>query len=219
VIWHTAPAKTLDDVKKTEIVTGAIGTTASLAMYPRALNAMVGTKFKTVVGYTGTGTLLAMERGETQARCGGDWDALRAVRPDWFRDDKIRLLVQMSNDKHPELRNAPWVFDYVKDPLDVQALRLIFATQEFGRPYLAPPGVPKDRLAILRKAFEATVADPAFKADGRKLKMTLIGPLTGQEVADKIAHYMKTPKAVVDRVKQFQKAQKGEGKVERKKKK
>lgn len=218
VIWHTAPAKTLEDVKKVEIVSGAIGTTASLAMYPRALNAMLGTKFKVVVGYTGPGTLQAMERGETQARCGGDWDGLVANRPHWIRDGKLVLLAQMSNQKHPRLQDKPWVFDYVKKPEDVAALKLIFASQEFGRPYLAPPGVPKDRLTVLRRAFDKMVHDSAFKEDGARMKMTLIGPMTGEEVAEKIAYYMKTPQSVVDRVKQFQKAQKGEGKVERKKK-
>ena len=219
VIWHTAPAKTLDDVKKVEIVTGAIGTTASLAMYPRALNAMLGTKFKVVVGYTGTDTMLAMERGETQARCGGDWDALRAVKPDWFRDNKIRLLAQMTNVKHPELQNAPWVFDYVKKKDDVQTLELIFASQEFGRPFVAPPGIPAERLNELRRAFDATMKDPGLKADGARMKMGLIGPMTGEKMLERIAYFHKMPKEIVARVKSFQKAQKGESKIERKKKK
>jgi tripartite-type tricarboxylate transporter receptor subunit TctC len=219
VIWHTAPAKTLDDVKKVEIVSGAIGTTASLAMYPRALNAMIGTKFKVVTGYTSTGTLHAMERGETHARCGGDWDSLVASRPHWIRDRNLILLAQMSNEKHPELQDKPWVFDYVKKPEDVQALRLIFASQEWGRPFVAPPSVPAERVAILRKAFDAAANDPKLKADGARLKMTLRGPLTGEEMQKRVAEYHKTPQSVIDRVKSFQKATASEGKVKRTKKK
>jgi tripartite-type tricarboxylate transporter receptor subunit TctC len=219
VAWHTAPATSLEQLKKVEVVAGAIGTTASLAMYPRALNDMLGTKFKVVVGYTGTGTLLAMERGETQARCGGDWDALQAVRPDWARDRKIVLLALMSNTKHPALPDAPWVFDHVKKKEDVAALRLIFASQDFGRPYVAPPGVPADRLKTLRRAFDAAVNDPKLKEDGARMKMALIGPMTGEEVLASVTGYMKTPQSVIDRVKTFQKARAGEGKVEKKAKK
>lgn len=219
VIWHTAPAKTLEDIKKVQIVSGAIGTTASLAMYPRALNAMLGTKFKVVIGYSGPGTLHAMERGETQARCGGDWDGLVANRPHWIRDGQLRMLVQMSNVKHPDMQDKPWIFDYVKKPADVKALQLIFASQEFGRPYVAPPGVPADRLAILRRGFDAVVRDPALRADGARMKMNLLGPLTGEQMVERIKHFHKTPQSVIDRVKQFQKAQKGEGSVKRKKKK
>lgn len=219
VIWHTAPAKTLEDIKKVKIVSGAIGTTASLAMYPRALNAMLGTRFKVVIGYSGPGTLHAMERGETDARCGGDWDGLVANRPHWIREGKLRLLVQMSNVKHPKLQDRPWIFDYVKKKEDVQALQLIFASQEFGRPYVAPPGVPADRLAILRRAFDAAVRDPKLKADGARMKMNLLGPMTGEEMMKRVKHFHKTPQSVIDRVKTFQTAQKGEGSVKRKKKK
>jgi tripartite-type tricarboxylate transporter receptor subunit TctC len=219
VIWHTAPAKTLDDVKKIEIVSGAIGTTASLAMYPRALNAMIGTKFKVVTGYTGTGTLHAMERGETHARCGGDWDSLVAIRPHWIRDRQIRLLAQMSNEKHPDLMNEPWVFDYVKKPEDVQVLRLIFASQEWGRPFVAPPSVPAGRVAALRKAFMTAVNGPELKADGARLKMTLRGPLSGEEMQKRVAEYHKTPQSVIDRIKSFQKATASEGKAKGGKKK
>jgi tripartite-type tricarboxylate transporter receptor subunit TctC len=221
VAWHTAPATTIEQAKKTEVVSGAIGTTASLAMYPRALNEMLGTKFKVVVGYTGTGTLLAMERGETQARCGGDWDALHAVRPDWFRgkDHKVWLYAMMSNQKHPDFPDAPWIFDHVKKKDDVAALRLIFASQDFGRPYVAPPGIPVANLAALRRAFDATMKDPKLKADGARMKMSLIGPMTGEEVLAAVTEHMSTPKVVIDRVKGFQKARAGEGKVERKKKK
>ena len=213
VAWHTAPATSLATLKKTEVVAGAIGTTASLAMYPRALNEMLGTKFKVVVGYTGTGTMMAMEQGETQARCAGDWDTLQAIHPDWVRDRKVVLLALMSNQRHPGMPNAPWVFDFVKEKADVAALRLIFASQDFGRPFVAPPDIPADRLKTLRRAFDATVNDPKLKADGGKMQMALIGPMTCEEVLAAVTEHMSTPKAVVDRDKTFQKARAGEGRI------
>jgi tripartite-type tricarboxylate transporter receptor subunit TctC len=218
-VWRDAPATSLNDIRKTEIVSGAIGSTASLAMYPRALNAMLGTRFKVVTGYSATGVLQAMERGEVHARCGGGYDGLLSSRPHWFRENKLKILALMSNKRHPGLPDAPWIFDFVKDPVDVRTLRFIFSTQEWGRPYVAPPGTPADRVATLRAAFEATVADPAFVADAKRLKATLRDPMSGAEMQRVIAEYHETPQSIIDRVKSFQKRGSGEKRIERKKKK
>lgn len=218
-IWATAPATTLEAIKKTEVVSGAIGITASLAMYPRALNEMIGTRFKVVTGYSSTGVLHAMERGEVHARCGGGYDGLVATRPHWFAEKKIKILAMMSNTRHPDLKDAPWIFDFVKDPTDVKTLQFIFSTQEWGRPYMAPPGVPVARVAMLRRAFAKTMVDPALLADGKRMRMTLRGPLTGEAMQKLIAQYHKTPKAIIERVKQFQKRPTGEKRIKRKKKK
>ena len=218
-IWHSAPATTLNDIKKIEVVSGAIGSSASLAMYPRALNEMLGTKFKVVTGYSATGVLHAMELGEVHARCGGGYDGLLSARPHWFRDKHLKILAMMSNTRHPNLPNAPWIFDFVKDPTDVKTLQFIFSTQEWGRPYVAPPGVPADRIATLRRAFDATVVDPELAADARKLKATLRDPMSGVAMQKVIAGYHRTPAAIIERVKTFQKRPKGEKRIARKKKK
>jgi tripartite-type tricarboxylate transporter receptor subunit TctC len=218
-IWHSAPAITLNDIKKIEVVSGAIGSSASLAMYPRALNEMLGTKFKVVTGYSATGVLHAMELGEVHARCGGGYDGLLSARPHWFRDKHLKILAMMSNTRHPNLPDAPWIFDFVKDPTDVKTLQFIFSTQEWGRPYVAPPGVPADRIATLRRAFDAAVADPELIADARKLKATLRDPMSGVAMQRVIAEYHKTPQAIINRVKSFQKRGGGEKRIKRKKKK
>ncbi|MDA1323581.1 MAG: tripartite tricarboxylate transporter substrate-binding protein [Proteobacteria bacterium] len=218
-IWHSAPATTLNDIKNVEVVSGAIGSSASLAMYPRALNEMLGTKFKVVTGYSATGVLHAMELGEVHARCGGGYDGLLSARPHWFRDKHLKILAMMSNTRHPNLPNAPWIFDFVKDPTDVKTLQFIFSTQEWGRPYVAPPGVPADRVATLRRAFDAAVADPELLADAKKLKATMRDPMSGVAMQKVIAEYHKTPQAIIDRVKTFQKRPKDEKRIKRKKKK
>ena len=218
-VWHNAPATSLEGIKKTEVVSGAIGVTASLAMYPRALNAMLGTRFKVVTGYSSTGVLHAMERGEVHARCGGGWDGLAATRPHWIEGKKIKILALMSNQRHPDLPKEPWIFDFVKDPTDVQTLQLIFSTQAWGRPYVAPPGIPVERLATLRAAFDKTAVDPALIADAKRMRMTLREPLSGEKMQRMIAGYHKTPQAIIDRVKMFQKRPSGEKRIKRKRKK
>jgi tripartite-type tricarboxylate transporter receptor subunit TctC len=218
-IWHNAPATTLEGIKKVEVVSGAIGSSASLAMYPRALNEMLGTKFKVVTGYSSTGVLHAMERGEVHARCGGGYDGLKSTRPHWFRNKQLKILALMSNTRHPDLPNEPWIFDFVKDPTDVQTLRFIFSTQEWGRPYVAPPGVPAERVATLRRAFDATAADPALVANAKRMKITLRDPLSGKAMQKLIAQYHKTPKEIIARVKTFQKRPQGEKRIKRKRKK
>ena len=216
-VWHTAPGQTIDDAKKQDVVAGAIGTQGSIAVYPRALNDMLGTRFKVVLGYTSAGILHAMEQGEVHARCGGDWHSLAASHPDWIREGKIRLIAQMTNKK--ALPDKPWIFDYVKKPEDVQALRLIFATQDWGQPVIAPPDVPKERIAALRKAFDNAMKDKALLAEAEKTKLRIDDPMGGEEIQRLLEGYYKTPKAVVDRVAGYGSPARGERTLPKKGKK
>ena len=127
---------------------------------------MLGTKFKIVTGYPGGNDIdLAMERGEVKGRCGWSWSSVVATHKRWIDDKKINVLVQLSLDKHPDLPDVPLVMDFAKTDEQKQIFRLIFARQVMGRPFLAPPGVPKDRADALRKAFMDTMKDPEFLAD------------------------------------------------------
>ena len=214
-VWHTSPALSIDDAKKHEVVAGAIGTQGSIAVYPRALNDMLGTKFKVVLGYSSAGIIHAMEQGEVHARCGGDWHSLASSHPHMIRDGKIRLIAQMTNEK--VLPDQPWIFDYVKKPAEVQALRLIFATQDWGQPVLAPPDVPQVRVAALRTAFDAAMKDGALLAEAQKTKLRINGPMSGAKIQSLLEGYYKTPKSVIERVAGYGKPGKGEGKVQKKK--
>ena len=116
------------------------------------VNAVLGTKFKIVTGYPGGNDVsLALERGEVQGRCGWSWSSIKTTRFNWVRDKRIIVLVQMSLSKHPDLPDVPLIMDLAKTNEQRQIFKMIFARQTMGRPYLAPPGVPADRLAALRQ--------------------------------------------------------------------
>ena len=171
LLWAGAPAKTLDDLRKMEIPVGATGAGDVTAIYPRVLNALIGTRFKVVGGYRGTSDLnLAIERGEVAGRLGWCWDCVKAEKPNWVSDKQINVPLQLGLQKHPEL-DAPMAIDLARDEEARQIMRLVFGSQEMARPFVAPPGVPVDRIAALRKAFEATVADKDFLAEAQKMAL------------------------------------------------
>lgn len=205
MIWHEAPAKSLEDAKRMEVLVGAAGEAGNSALAPRVLNSFIGTKFKVIGGYGGAEMFLAMERGETQARCGMSWGGLKASRPDWLKDKKLNIVVQMAMQKHPELSTVPSILDMVSKTEDRQALEYLYATQEMGRPFLAPPGVPAERVAILRRAFDEMVKDPQFIADATKSNQE-VDPIPGTRVQQIVEQLYKTPPEVISRVEAFRDA-------------
>ena len=215
--WHTSKVKTVADAKAMSIPVGSAAAAASDSVMPRMMNEMLDTKFQIVRGYGGD-LLVAIERGEVEGRCGYGWASLKATRPDWYRDKKINLLAQFSFMPHVELPNVPVMMDLVEKPEDKQALELIFATQEMGRPFAAPPGIPADRAAALRKAFDAALKDPALIADAKKQNLEL-DPITGQEITDLMARLYGTPKTVAERVRGFRTGKAGERDLKKEKKK
>ncbi len=196
-----SPVKTIEDAQRVEIPVA--GTGGSTSTYPTIANAILHTKFKTVQGYQGTAQgMLAMERNEVDGMMGITWASIKATQAAALRDGKIRLLAQFGIRKHPELPNVPLVIDAAKTPEDKAALRLVFSSQEVGRPWVAPDGVPEKTVAILRKAFDDTMADPEFKADAAKRKLDL-EPTSGKDLQQVVEDIFKTPASVVERVKPF----------------
>src|SRR5262249_38301069 len=181
--WHTSGVATFEDALKKELVVGAAGTTGDdTYQFPALLKNMFGAKFKIIGGYPGGNEInLAMERGEVQSRCGIPWSTVKATRPDWIADKKVNLLMQFSLAKHRDLPNVPLVTDLAKTDEQRAILKLIFGRQVMGRPYAAPPGVPKDRVAALRKAFMETMADKDFLAEAEKAKFE-ITPVSGEKL-------------------------------------
>jgi hypothetical protein len=124
---------------------------------------------------------------------------MKAIAADWIRDRKIRMLAQFGLKPHPELPGVPMFLDVARSEADRQALLLAIARLEFGRPFFMPPNVPQERVAAVRRAFDATMADKEFLAEAEKLKID-VDPLTGEQVTDLIAQLYRTPADVVARV-------------------
>ncbi len=200
--WKTSQVKTLADAQKKEVIVGAAGADATASIWPRAVNALVGTKFKIVTGYPGSNeVVLAVERGEIDGYCSLSWTYIKLRKPDWMAEHKINLLFQMGTGKHPDLPDVPLISDYAKTPEDRQLFDFLFAPQEMGRPFLAPPGLPPARLAALRIAFERTLKDPDFLKDAEKLNLE-VEHVPGERVQEIVERLYALPKAVIDRAAQ-----------------
>lgn len=193
VSWATTGIKSVDDLKTGEMTAGGTGPSDDTVQFVKVINGTVGTKMRPVTGYPGGGdVLLAMERGEVQGRCGWSYSSLLSTRASWIADKKINILLQLGLHKHPDLPDVPLVMDLPLPDEQKSILKLIFARQVMGRPYAAPPGIPADRLAALRKAFDETMKDPAFLADAAKSQLEL-NPVTGEEVQKLVADIYRTP--------------------------
>jgi len=198
VSWQGKGVDTVQDAMQRKLITGAQANT-DIETFPIVLNNVIGTNFSVITGYpSGTAVNLAMERGEVNGRCGWSWSSVKSQHLDWVKNGTINILLQISLKKHPELPEVPLVMDFVKSDDDRKALALLFSRQVFGRPFFAPPGVPKARVAALRKAFDATMKDPAFIADIEKQKLEM-NPLGGDEMQAHIAEVYQTPKHIVAR--------------------
>jgi tripartite-type tricarboxylate transporter receptor subunit TctC len=182
VAWHTSGVTTFEDAQKTQLVVGSGGISDDTYQYPALLNNMFGAKFKMVPGYPGGNDInLALERGEVQGRCSIPWSTVKATRRFWIDEKKVSLLMQYSLSKHADLPNVPLVMDLAKTDEQRNILKLIFGRQVMGRPFAAPPDVPKDRVAALRKAFMDTMADKDFLAEAEKAKFE-ITPVSGEKI-------------------------------------
>src|SRR5205085_1697705 len=183
--------------REREVIVSAAAATSNSAIMPKVLNASIGTKFKMVMGYNGgAGLTMSIERGESEGICGLSWSTMKASRPHWIREKLLNVIVQMGLDKLADLPNVPAALDLVADPVKKQVLTLILIRQEPGRPIAAPPGVPADRVAALRSAFDATMTDPDFVAEADKLQME-IEPLNAAQIEKLLATAYGTPQPIV----------------------
>jgi tripartite-type tricarboxylate transporter receptor subunit TctC len=205
VAWHTTGIATLDDLLTKDLVVGGIGPGTDLAVFPKIINGVLGTRMKVVNGYAGGNeVMLAVERGELGGRCAWSWSAVKATRQDWIDRKQINIFAQTALRKHPELPNVPLVLDYAKTDEDRGIFKLVFARQEFAWPYIAPPGVPADRIAALRKAFMDTMKDPQFLADAEKAKLEIM-PVAGEEIERLVGELNATPASVIARAAEMMK--------------
>ena len=199
VTWHASPTKTLKDAMARETTLGASGTSADSYVLAMLSNNLLGTKFKVVVGYAGaTQVSLAVENGEVEGEAGKDWTTLTATKPQWIRDRQINIIVQMGMKPHADIKGVPMAIELAKTPDDRRVMEVVFAKFGMSRPFMAPPGLAPERLDTLRRAFDATLQDPAVLAEAKKLGME-INPVSGGDVEALVRRMMDTPEALAQR--------------------
>ncbi len=200
--WHTSGIKTIEDAKLREVPTGATGGSTS-SQYPKAMNALLGTKFKIITGYPGGNDItLALEKGEVAVRGSNAWGSWKATRPDWLREKKINILVQIGLTKAPDLPDVPLLMDLARNEEDRAVLMLLSASVTIGRPLYVAPGVSAERVKALRAAFDQMVADGPFKEAALKEGFE-INPVSGEEMQKIVAQIVATPKPIADRLTQI----------------
>jgi tripartite-type tricarboxylate transporter receptor subunit TctC len=201
--WHTSGIRSVEDLFSKELIIGATGPTDETATVPKAINGVLGTRMRVITGYPGAAEMnIAMERGETTGRCGLSWSSAKANLQHWLTDKKLNLLLQVSYAKHPDLPDVPLVMDLAKTDEQRQLLRIFAARQVMGRPFFAPPDMPKERAAMLRNAFTAVLKDPEFLAEAERAKLEIV-PVSGERVSEIVREIYGLPSAVIEKAKAF----------------
>jgi tripartite-type tricarboxylate transporter receptor subunit TctC len=201
-VGKSIPVNTIQDVMKRQTVVGATGPGSRTLTYPKALNELIGTKFKIVTGYPGGNEItLALERGEVEGYCGWAVGSIRNRAPQWLTDGTIKVLTQFTLGK-PDLPNVPVASELPKTQAGRQAIELLSADSVLAWPLVAPPDLPAERVSELRTAFAATMKDPALIAEAAKLHLEL-GAVSGSEMQEVVKRVYTAPKAVVDVVKKI----------------
>ena len=199
IAYHTAQVKTVQDLFDKQLIVGDTGPGTGTRSYPRVLSELLGMKFKLVGGFPASSDVfLAMERGEVEGIC-ESLDSIKIRRPDWIATKQISILFQGGAEPNPELKGVPFVLDLARSGEQKQAIEFLYAGQGIGRPFVAPPDLPANRLKMLRDAFNATMKDADFIADAKKSKLDL-EPEDGEHLTALIMKIYATPKPIVDRV-------------------
>jgi tripartite-type tricarboxylate transporter receptor subunit TctC len=204
LLWHAVPVSSIDELKAREVAVGVSGANSTPAFFTRLLNATLGTKMKPINGYPGQNdVLLAMERRELDGHPSAFFSSVRSTRPTWLRDKTAKAIVQYGPEKLAELPDVPFAPDLVGDEEDRLVMQAAFAPLTLGRPFVIPPGVLAERVAALRKAFAATMADPEFLVEGEKMGLGLNAPRTGDQIQAVMEQAYQSPPAVIDRLRQL----------------
>ena len=200
VAWGNSPIKTFNDVLQREMLVGSSGVATADAVYPRVMNALVGTKFKIIDGYKSASDLtMAAETGEVMGRAGWFVSGMLASHAAQIADGKVRVLVQLDFQKHPALPNVPIISDFVTDPGKREQIALSLSFLAAGRPFVAPPDVPAERVKLLREAFMKAVQSAGYKEEAGKMRLDM-SPMSGEDVQKLVERIYATPPEVVKSV-------------------
>ena len=202
MFWHTSKIRTVKDAQTHDYVAGAAGAASTPAFYGRVFNQLLNFKARFIVGYPGQNEILhAMESGEVEAMASPFWSSLKASRPTWYKEGKIRFLFQYGGSgPHPELKDVPLGVELLKTEADKTLLIVAGAPLGLGRPFGVPPGIPADRLAALRAALLATFKDQAFIADCNKQRLECADPKSGEELSALVSRAYSAPPDVRKRL-------------------
>lgn len=197
MLWHTSGIKTWKDLQTKAIVVGGTGAGSTSGQYPRAMNNVLGTKMKIILGFQGGPQMnLAMERGEIDGRGSNAWASIKGITPEYLKKNQVILPVQMGLTRAPDLPNVPLIWELGRNEAETKVLKLMTMASRIGRPTLAPPGVPAARVAALRAAFDAAVSSKAFIAEATKRKLE-INPVSGIEVQRVVQEILSTSPEIV----------------------
>jgi tripartite-type tricarboxylate transporter receptor subunit TctC len=201
-LWHTAPARTVDDLKAQTILMGATTPSADNSVLPLLVNALLGTRMQVVAGYQGQNEInIAAERGEVQGNNTG-LSNLTVNKADWLRDGKVRILIQYGTERLATLKDVPTVMELAATDADRALLRFYALKFNMARPVVLPPEVPADRVAALQAAFEATMRDQAYLDDARRIRLD-VNWLGSREITEQVRQVQETPQAIVDRLREL----------------
>ncbi|MCC6890491.1 MAG: hypothetical protein IT536_18345 [Hyphomicrobiales bacterium] len=199
-LWHSVPVAHIAELATREVLVGSTTVGTTMNDFPLLLNELLGYKFKVVRGYKGTPDInIAIERGEIQGNGGVGLASVKTLSQQWIDEKKIKFIVQYNLQPYPELAGVPMVMDLTKTETQRTAMRLLFARTEYARPYFLPPDVPAERVQALRRAFDATMKDPAFIAEAVRLQLEL-SPMNGEAMQALVAELARTPAEIVGRV-------------------
>jgi tripartite-type tricarboxylate transporter receptor subunit TctC len=199
--WKATGLTSIDDAFKRQIVMGGTGVGSYTTLYPTIMNNVLGTKFKIIAGYESSAEVgLAMERGEVEGRAGNNFNSLKAENPEWLRAGKIVLAAQVGLERNPDYPNLPLISDFAKNDEQRQILRLFSVDVVIGRPFLAPPGLPAERAAQLRRAFDEMMKDPAFLKEAAEAALD-VEPVDGAKIQKIVEQLVGTPPDIVAKAK------------------
>jgi tripartite-type tricarboxylate transporter receptor subunit TctC len=198
-VWHTSPVQSFEELRSKELILGAQAPGSSQVDFPLVANALFGLKHRVITGYGSTAKInLAMESGEVHGAIAA-LTSVRTLSSQWLAEKKIRIITQWALRTNPDLPGVPNALDLARSDADRAAMNLVMARLDIGRPFFLPPGVPDDRVAALRAAFDATMKDAAYLAEADKLRID-VDPMNGSDLAAFVVQVSRTPADTVERV-------------------
>jgi tripartite-type tricarboxylate transporter receptor subunit TctC len=199
IAYHTAAVKNVRDLFHKELIVGDTGPGTGTRSYPKALNELLGMKFRLVGGFQSSADVfLAMERGEVEGFC-ESLDSIKNRRPDWIANKTVAVLFYGASESNPALQDIPFILDLARNDEQKRILEFLYAGQGIGRPFVAPPDLSPERLRMVRDAFAATMKDPAFIAEAHTRNLEL-DPIEGEDLANIVRNIYATPSAIVEKV-------------------